>query len=250
MTDPVRPAAVTAASIWDDAGRMLTANAGLIAAIAGALLFLPAVIEARFFPPPPPPLALGQADVAEWNFQMRLYLQSNWWWMLISTTSYLVGTLSLYLLLLREHITVGAALGRAFAILTFYILLAIMAGLAVFAGLMLLIVPGIYLFGRLALSTPILAMEAPNSPWTAMRLSWRRTARPWWTAGVLIMIALTAMFVGLAINFGLGTMILLLAGPQGIGALLLAMVQAFTSTLLALMVIVVTAAIYKATPAV
>lgn len=250
MNEPARPAQLTANSIWEDAGRMLTANAGLIFAIAGAFLFLPAAIEARFFPPPPPPLSLANSQVAEWNFQMGLYLESNWWWMLISTTCYLVGTLALYLLLLSPRITVGSALGRAFSILAFYVLLALMAGFVVAAGLMLLIVPGIYLFGRLVLSTPILALEAPHAPLTAMRLSWRRTTRPWWTAGILVMIALTALLVGLAINIGLGTVILLLAGPQGLGALLQALVQSFTSTLVAVLIIAVTAALYRATPAV
>lgn len=247
MTDPARPAP-TANAIWDDVGRMLTANAGLIAAIAGALLFLPAVIEARFFPSPLPPLTLAPADVAEWQFQMRLYFEANWWWMLLSTTCYLVGTLSLYLLLLSPRITVGAALGRAFSLLAFYVLLAIMAGFLVGLGLLLFIVPGIYLFGRLVLSTPILAMEAPHAPLTAMRLSWRRTTRPWWTAGVLILIAVTAFLVGLAINLGLGTAIMLLAGPEGIGALLLALVQSLTGTAVAVLIIVTTAAIYRATP--
>jgi len=249
MTDPDRQTPVTANTIWEDAGRLLTANAGLIFAIAGALLFLPGVIEARFFPPPPLPLSLAQSEVAEWNFQMRLYFESNWWWMLVFTTPYLVGTLALYLLMLSSRITVGAALGRAFAILTFYILLALMAGFVVGAGLMLFIVPGIYLFGKLALATPILALETPYAPLTALRLSWQRTRRPWWTAGILILIALTAFLVGLAINVGLGTVIMLLAGQTGIGALLLALVQSFASTLVAVLVIVVTAAIYRATPA-
>lgn len=249
MIEPDRPTQVTATTIWDDAGRLLTANAGLIFAIAGALLFLPAAIEARFFPSPPPPLSLAASEVAEWNFQMRLYLESNWWWMLISTTCYLVGTLALYLLLLSPRITVGAALGRAFSLLAFYVLLALMAGLVVAAGLMLFVVPGIYLFGKLVLSTPILALETPRAPITALRLSWRRTRRPWWTAGLLILIAFTAFLIGVAINVGLGTAILLLAGQTGIGALLLALVQAFTSTLVAVMVIVVTAALYRATPA-
>ena len=228
---------------------MLAANAGLVAAIAGALLFLPAAVEARFFPSPLPPLSLSQPEVAEWQFQMARYLESNWWWVLISTTSYLLGTLSLYLLLLSPGITVGAALGRSFSILTFYVLLALMVGAVVGAGLMLLIIPGIYLFGKLVLSTPILAKEAPHAPLTALRLSWRRTTRPWWTAGILILIALTALLVGVAIKVGLGTVIMLLAGPTGIGALLLALVQAFATTLVAVLVIAATAAIYRATPA-
>jgi hypothetical protein len=248
MNDPVRPPSASANTIWEDAGRMLAANAGLVAAIAGVFLFLPGLIEARFFPSPPPPLTFGASDVAEWQFQMNRYLEANWWWVLISTTSYLVGTLALYLLLLTPRITVGAALGRALVILPFYMLLALMAGFVVGCGLLLLIVPGIYLFGRLILSTPILAIEVPAAPLTAMRQSWRRTTRPWWTAGVLMLIVFTALLVALAINFGLGTAILLLAGPQGIGGLLLAAVQALTGTLVTVLVIVVTAALYRATP--
>jgi hypothetical protein len=60
------PAPISYSAVWADAGRMLLANAGLLTAIAGVFLFLPAVLEARYFPPPE-----GSANLNEWIAQMR-----------------------------------------------------------------------------------------------------------------------------------------------------------------------------------
>lgn len=245
MNDP-RPVPATYASVWEDAGRMLSANAALITAVAGVFLFLPAAIEARFFAPPPLRLFSSSAEFAEWQFLMDIYFRANWWWMLVSSTALFAGIIALYLLLLTPRITVGSAVARAFVILPFYIVLALMVGLATALGLALLIVPGIYLLGRLVLSTPIMIAETPNAPVTAIRRSWARSTRPWWTAGLVMVVYLVAAAVTLAIRIGLGTVILLLAGPAGIGGILLALLQALMATVVAVLVILVTAALYRA----
>lgn len=235
----------TFANVWEDAGRMLAANAGLLAAIAGVFLFLPAAIEARYYAAPALPIGSSAAEMADWQFLMGAYIRANWWWILLSSTAYFVGIVALYLLLLTPRITVGAAVAKAFGIMPLYIILAFIVGLAVFGGTMLLIVPGIFLMGKLVLSTPIMVAETPRSPFAAIRLSWARSTRPWWTAGLVILVYFAAAFVTLAIRIGLGTVILLLLGPDGVGGLLLALLQALMATAVAVLVILVTAALYR-----
>ena len=65
--------------VWDDTLKMLGANAGLLTAIAGVFLFLPAVLVAHFVPPPE-----GGTTPAEMIELMISWWQSNAHWMLLS----------------------------------------------------------------------------------------------------------------------------------------------------------------------
>lgn len=234
-------------AVWADAKRMLVANAGLLAAIAGVFLFLPAVIEMRYFPPPPFPGFLPGAELTAWQGEMRVYIRANWLWMLASSTLYFIGIISTYLLLLAQpRMTVAAAVVRSFWIMPFYLILSLIVSLVVGFGFMLLIVPGIFLLGRLLLSTPILLAEAQRAPITAIRESWTRSAgRSWLIAGLVLIVYFASGLVSVAIRVGLGTVILLLLGPAGVGALLLAILQAALMSLFAVVTIVLTAAIYR-----
>jgi hypothetical protein len=247
MNTPRPPVTFSYSAVWADAMRMLAANAGLIAAIAGAFLFLPGVIEARFFPPPPFPGFLPGADVTGWQGEMRVYFRANWLWMLLSTTLYFAGIIATYLLLLAQpRITVGAAVARSMWIMPFYLVLSFIVSLAVGFGFLLLIVPGIFLLGRLLLSTPILLVETPRAPITAIRESWTRSAGTGWLiAGLVLIVYFASGLASVAVRVGLGTIILLLLGPNGVGGLLLAIVHAAVTSLLVVLIIVLTAAIYR-----
>ena len=65
--------------VWDDTLKMLGANAGLLTAIAGVFLFLPAVLVAHFVPPP-----AGATEPAEMLEQTIAWWQGNAHWMLLS----------------------------------------------------------------------------------------------------------------------------------------------------------------------
>lgn len=237
------PAPISYSAVWADAGRMLLANAGLLTAIAGVFLFLPAVLEARYFPPPE-----GSANLNEWIAQMRDYVRTNGLWLLLSTTANLTGVIALYLLLLANpRLTVAGAMGRSMSIMPFYLVLSAVLGVLVLLGLSLLIVPGLFLIGKFALATPILINETPRAPFTAMRRSWQRsTGRAWAIAGLLLSIYLIAVVASLAAEVGLGTVILLAFGPGGIGALLLAFVKGLVVTTTTVLVILLLTALYRA----
>jgi hypothetical protein len=246
MSDPVPPAPFSYSAIWRDAGRMLASNAALITAIAGAFLFLPAVLEARFFPPP-----ADWTDGAQWIELMRAHVRANWPWLLLSTTATLMGVIALYLLLLASpRLTVGAAMARSFSIMPFYIVLSVVLTVAIGFGFVLLVVPGIFLIGKLALATPILINETPRAPFTAMQRSWQRSAgRSWLIAGLVLSVYLAAALVSLAVRVGIGTVILIAFGPQGVGALLLAFLQGLIVTAMTVLVILLLTAVYRAVTA-
>ncbi|HZG44942.1 MAG TPA: hypothetical protein VEZ41_01565 [Allosphingosinicella sp.] len=246
MNSPAPPAPISYSAIWADAGRMLAANAGLLTAIAGVFLFLPSVLETRYFPPPD-----GWTSYSEWLDQMREHVRANGMWLLLTTTANLVGVIALYLLLLANpRVTVGAAMARSLSIMPFYVVLSIVLTFAVGFGLFLLIVPGIFLIGKLALATPILINETPRAPFTALQRSWHRSrGRAWLIAGLVVSIYVTATLVSYAVDVGLGIVILLTFGREGVGALLLAFVHALVVTAMTVLVILLLTAVYRAVTA-
>ncbi len=246
MSDPVRPPApFSLSSVWDDAGRMLVANASLITAIAGAFLFLPALLEARFFPPP-----TEWRTGAEWVAETSAHFSRNWPWLLLTLAATLTGIIALYLLLLATpRLTVAGAVKRAVTILPFYIVLTLVLSLVVGLGLAFFIVPGIFLLGKLALATPIMINETPRAPFTALQRAWERSAgRAWSIAALVVIVYLVAMLVSLAVRVGLGTIVLFTLGQQGIGALLLAVLQSLVVTAVTVLLVLVIAAAYRALP--
>ncbi len=221
---------------------MLAANAGLLAAIAGVFLFLPAVMEARFFPPPE-----GWTSLREWFQLTQQHVLANWPWMLLSTLFNLVGVIAIYLLLLPgPRLTVGSAVVRALAILPFYWVLQLVVGLAWAIGFLLLIVPFFYLLGKLVLAAPILIAETPRAPLRAIERSWRLSAgRSWAIAGLVVMIYAVALIFSMAVRIGFGIVILWNLGNKGVGGLLLSILQGFVVATVTVIFVVVVAAIYR-----
>jgi len=246
MSDPLRPPpAFSLSSVWEDAGRMLAANASLLTAIAGVFLFLPAVIEARFFPPP-----TDWTTAAEWFAETSVHVSANWPWLLVTMALTLIGNVALYLLLLATpRLTVAGAVSRAVTLLPFYAVLSLVQSMVVGVGLAFFIIPGVFLVGKLALATPIMITETPRAPFTALQRAWERSAgRAWSIATLVVLVYLVAMLVSLAVRVGLGTIVLATLGSEGVGALLLALLHGLVVTAVSVMLVLVIAAAYRALP--
>lgn len=222
---------------------MLLANAGLLAAIAGVFLFLPAVLEARYFPPPE-----GWTTTREWLQVTQEHVARNWAWMLLSMLLNLVGIIAIYLLLLPgPRLTVGSAVVRALAILPFYWVLQLIVGLAWAIGFVLLIVPFLYLIGKLVLAAPILIAETPRSPFQAIERSWRlSTGRSWSITGLVVLVYAAALVFSMAVRIGVGIVVLLTLGREGVGGLLLSILQGLVFAAVSVVFVVLVAAIYRA----
>lgn len=229
--------------VWDDTLRMLRANAGLLSAIAGVFLFLPAVLVAHFVAPPE-----GGTTPAEMIELMISWWQSNAHWMLLSALVNMVGLIAIYLLLLGEpRMTVGGAVAAALPILPFYIVLTLVLNLSLAAAFLLFVIPFIYLLGRLSLASPVLVAEMRRSPFSALERSWALSRGLGWQIALLVVLVyITALVINVAVSSALGVVIVLLLGSEGVGGLLLAIVGAILSAATTLVATVLLAAIYRA----
>lgn len=243
MTDPSPTEPLSYSAIWDDAARMLRANAGLLTAIAGVFLFLPTLLVARYVPPPD-----AWATLTEYFAAMQNYFERAWLWLLIGNLANMIGAIAIYLLLLAEpRVTVGGAVKRALPILPFYYLLTLLWNAAVALGLLALIVPGLYLLGRLSLAYPALVVETPSAPISALRRSWQLTAgRGWSVTGFIIVVALIVGLIGIAVTASLGAVALLLLERDGLGGLMVTLLSALVQSGYEIVQVVLFAALYRA----
>lgn len=244
MSESVQTGAFSFSDVWNDTVAMLRGNAGLLTAVAGVFLFLPPLLLARLLPEPEEWLTPEQFIAS-----LQTYYEGSWHWLLLGQLVTMVGVAAIYALLLAQpRMTVGRALGRALAVLPFYYVLTIIWNLMVGLGMLLLVVPGIYLLGRLALAFPILVVDKPTAPISALRQAWTVTGdRAWAAAGLIIIVSMAAVFLTVIATVTIGSLLLLIGGGQeGVGGLLVAILGAFMQAGAALVSTGVFAGLYRA----
>lgn len=158
----------------------------LLLAVGAPFLFLPVFALQLLGDPVPVPVSATQA----WLDRASAWAEANMLWHLLAELVVIYGTAVLALLLAApSRPTVGEALTRALFLLPRFGLAALLVSLPVGLGLYLLILPGLYLQGRLAL-VPLLIAAEPVSAAGALARSWRLTA----PAGVALWGAVVALF--------------------------------------------------------
>ena len=227
--------------IWEDTAALLRGNAALIAALAGAFLFLPALLVGYFLP------QTEAASFAELLRNMREYVDRNWPWLLVEALVNMLGYLAiLYLVFGRAGTSVAAAIAAAAALIPLYFLASLIAGIAVGVGLVLLILPGFYLYGRLVPLGPVMVAEGLRSPTEALRRSFELTRGKGWAVFGLVLIVAVAGTVALGvINMVFGIIFVIVAG-RDLGGLLSLIVSSATGAALTVVLTLLYAAIYRA----
>ncbi|HWT13353.1 MAG TPA: hypothetical protein VN231_11410 [Allosphingosinicella sp.] len=230
-------------AVWNDTAAMLRANSSLLVAIAGAFFFLPGLLSAYFIPPPE-----EARDFAEMVQQMSGYVGRNWHWSLLGNLLNMVGIVAIYLLLLDPPgRTVGGALAGSVTFLPSYFLLSILLMTILGIAFLLLIVPCLYLLGRIGVAGAVMTAERRLNPVAAIGGAFARTkGRGWAVAGLILMVAAAGIVLILAIQAVLGSIFLLLGGRDGIGGLLVAVLQAALGAAYSTVLVVLLAAIYRA----
>lgn len=185
---------------WDDSLNLMKSHSALTGTIAAFFLFLPTLAVAWFGPPATEPAAGADfaqiMEVFQSNFRAFLPYQ------LAITLFTIVGTIAiLRLWLARTGTSVGEALTFALMLFPTMVAIQILSGMMLGIGFLLLIIPGLYLIGRLALVAPAIADRGIYNPLTAIGESWRLTENNGWAiffflflVGVVILIA--ALIVG------------------------------------------------------
>jgi hypothetical protein len=226
--------------VWNDAVALLRNNAAIAIALAGVFIFLPQLVTAYFLPTPvaekPDELVRVMTD----------YFLSSWHWLLLARLVGMVGAISLLLLFLDARgRSVGTLISAAILILPFYFLASIVSGFLVAAGCLLLIVPGLYLLGRLTLVGPDVVVAGTRNPIAAVSRSFAQTRGNGWSVlGLLILIAIPGVIIVGVIGMLLGIIFLAVAG-QDVGAFLTQIVQAAGGAALEVALLAVIAALYR-----
>jgi hypothetical protein len=227
--------------VWADTVGMLRENLAIIAALAGVFLFLPTLLTAYLLPPPD-----QVQDLREfWNL-MAEYWTSNWHWFLLAQIVNMVGAISILLLLLGPRgATVGAVIAAALAILPFFFLASLIANLIIGLGLILLIVPGLYLLGRLCLTGASVVAEGHRNPIAAITRSFELSkGNGWAVLGLVLIVGIAGAIVAAVIGMLLGIIFQIVAGDD-LAMLLAKIVEALCSAALSALIVVLLAAIYR-----
>jgi hypothetical protein len=229
--------------VWADVVAMVRANAALLATIAGVFIFLPSFAMWLFSPMPQPP---SGGDGSEGMRLIVDYYTRNWPGILLVGAISTFGQAAILSLLLdRNRPTVGEALSTAGRLFPAYFLLNMLTSLAISIGFVMLLVPGLYLLGRLAVAGPVMIGERVGNPVDALRRGWSYTASfGWRIAGLVLLIALVGWIALSAATSVLGVVTGLVL-PEGVGAVAKAAIDSVGGAGLSLLVVVLSAAIYR-----
>ncbi len=229
--------------VWADVLTMARANAALLATLAGVFLFLPSFALWLFAPMPQPPSGGDGSEGMRFLFN---YYSNNWPGMLLVSAVSTFGQAAILALLLdRTRPTVGEALSGAGRIFPMYFLLGIITSLVISIGFVFLVVPGVYLLGRLAVAGPVMIGERVGNPIEAIRRGWGYTADTGWRiAGLVLLIAIVGWIALSAATSVLGVAAGLVL-PDGASAVVKAAADALGGAGLALLIAVLSAAIYR-----
>jgi len=229
--------------VWADAVAMVRANGVMLATLAGVFMFLPSLALWMFAPMPSPP---SGGDGTEGIRFLTDYYSANWpGLLLVSLISTFGQAVILLLLLDPDRPTVGDALGQAARALPMYFLLGLMTSLAIGVGFVLLFVPGIYLLGRLMVAAPVMIGERVASPVDAIQRGWAYTKGIGWRiAGLVMLIGVVGWIAFSAASSVLGVLAGLLL-PAEASAVAKAFADSLAGAALALLIAVLTAAIYR-----
>jgi hypothetical protein len=226
-------------AVWADVVALLRIHASLIATVAGVFIFLPGLLAGYFLPQPEP------RDFSELGRLWTEYASLNWHWLVLGRLVNIVGEIAILLLIFSRGISVGGAIAAAFALLLPYFAASVIANVAIGVGLVLLIVPGLYLLGRLGPLGPVLVAESHRNPIEALRRCWALTAGHGWAiVGLILIVAVAAAIVVGVVTTLLGIVFILAAG-QDIGQLLVLIVRTAGNSAMTVLLLILAAAIYR-----
>lgn len=234
--------------VWDDARAMGAANKDLLAAIAGMFVLLPSVVGNMLIKAP----TAATKDMPQAEAYQRLvqFYSDNWAVFVVLGLAVSFAVLTMLVLLLRpERLTVGESLKAAIVLLPGYFVASMLQGLGLGLGILLFILPGLYIFARLSLIAPVAAAEQCANPFEQLRRSFVLTrGNGWRVFMMLVILYVTAEIIQIVATTltGLAGELLL---PKDIANLLNSIVAGLVAAGLAAFLALLTAAIYRATTA-
>ena len=231
--------------VWDDARAMGAANRDLLAAIAGMFVLAPSVVAGLLVKAPADlPKDIPAADVSR---HMMQFYTDNLPLFIALALAVSFGLLSMLVLLLRpERLTVGESLKAALLILPGYFLASLLQGMAVGFGVLLFILPGLYLLARFSLIAPVAAAERCGNPFEQLQRSFALTRGNGFRILLMLLILYCTGAIVSYVATTLVELVALLLVPKDIAALCSSIASGLVQALVTIFTALITAAIYRA----
>ncbi len=176
---------------WQDIAGLLRTHADILLVVTGVFLFLPALAQAFYFPPPPTS-GLNEATMRAF----LAYYEENFPAIFAARLVSLSGTGAILALLLGpDRPTVGHAISQALRLLPTLFLVEVLGQLMVIGGGLLLILPGLYLMARIALSAAATMAERISNPLRALGRSFAMTKGAGWSVFGLLAIVMIVLWI-------------------------------------------------------
>lgn len=227
-------AKLTSGAIWQGVVASLRPDFATLFALAAPFTLMVAMALELFGPKPP-------STLAEFTPRVAVML------LLLPSVLGAIAQLALTWLIAIPGGTPGAALTRALKALPVYLVAVLIMTPATTLGLVLLIVPGLYLFARLFLVGAVVVVEGLG-PVAALQRSWALTADVAWT--ILLFLLLGVLFVlGVAVlSGGVGAalgVVFTAVGMKSVGTFVAALIAATASTVFTMASAAAAAVIYR-----
>ncbi len=153
--------------------RLLGEHKEALVAITGVFIFLPPIFTAQFVGVP---AIEGLTDAAAIQAAQWAFFLDHWPVLVISNLVTVFGGAALYILLSpSNHGTVADVLSMTMKLFVIFFLTNLLSGIASVLGLLLLIVPGLYIISRLSIAAMFVADQRERNPVEALRKSWDAT---------------------------------------------------------------------------
>lgn len=149
-------------------------DGAVLIAVGGMFVFVPLLAQAMFVTPPPALPATGAEPAAweAWFDAVSAWGMRNDPLLIAVVLVSLFGTMSLFRLYVdRDRPDVATTLRTGLALFPRFVLLALLVALPVNLGMLALLLPGLYLKGRLFVAAPAFLAERP----LGVTAAWRRS---------------------------------------------------------------------------
>lgn len=227
---------------WSDAIALLREHAEFLLPVYGLFALVPAVAIALLLPMEATSGGTPQQLLAT----LQAYFAANIHWLLLSglLTAFATATI-LVTLADPARPTVGQAMGRALALTPAFYVLTIIANIVIGMGLLLLIVPGLYLLGRLTLGHVHMAAERRMNPLWALGASWNTSkGNGWRIVFLIVLIFVVGLIAGMAAGAVLGVIGGLIGGAETARTVNVVVTTLFSS-ITALVILLVELTVYR-----
>ncbi len=247
-------------SAWQHAAAAIRANREVVFALSGVFFLLPSLAFSLLFPQPEPPA--GADEAAMLKFASAYYAQAlpAMIPLIILQAAGMLGLLTL--LTDRTRPTVGQAIRTGFTALLPFLAAQILAALALMlllvavtvvlgltgsktiagAGTMLVLVAALYVWVRISLTAPVIAVEGVRNPVAALKRSWALTRGQALRMFLFYFLIVLVFTIVLAIVLALAGIVLALVLPANLATIVGAVISAGLGSAMMLMLVAALAA--------